>query len=517
MTSDTLAFLKALEQRLQLLGKPSPRREIARNLRLDINAVNDWFKGARIRDENSRHLIDYARSQGVYYQEFTVGPCLWPHNAEFEPSLQFGPPPEPHKDPALIDQEIEFLGFTLCCRFGVSSGIASSTVAQIQYLFSTMIGWVTTKTLLSVQRLAHRPGNFAFRPEEPPSPLSIAEAQRPNVVFTKSSPDDSKSFRGLGTHLGLPSADASVWLPQLCLAYESVGPRGLLIPSISVIWDDGENAIVQAWDKIARQTFDEAGALAVEVNLSCPVYDLNEETEELLFKSVTAVREVAKGRKLIVKLGFLSKDRLRRLLLRIGPLVDAVAIMNALPVNALIYDLRGKLRESWPGDLTGLSGPIIKDLGLMCVKLVTQLKEEHTELRHLRLIGIGGIKCPGDIDQYFHAGADLVGAHTIFLWEPNFGYTARRHLDDTYLLARDRSFLRERLLYINFAEALAELTREYSARGKRQELRRAATEEMCEYFNTTCAAAEVAKAHQKMPVPSVSELRERIEKRFKSS
>ncbi|HEX3082221.1 MAG TPA: hypothetical protein VHQ86_03125 [Candidatus Saccharimonadia bacterium] len=249
--------------------------------------------------------------------------------------------------------------------------------------------------------------------------LTLDQAKKPLVAHAVGD-DPDLSRLTITNSFAVPSRGPEFWMPDYarCLAAVKRGQmvimsvQGTIQPGFST--EDYYNDFAEAV-KLAVQ----AGAPAIEINLSCP----NVSGEGVLCYSPGAVTDIvrrcrtAAGKTpLIIKLGYYAPDQqelLETIMRAVAPLVAAVAAVNTIPGSVVTPDGEPAL----PGrDRTGLCGAGIKWAGLDMTRRLAELRER-LGLR-FAIIGIGGVMNPADYQAYRDAGADMVQAATAVIWNP---------------------------------------------------------------------------------------------------
>lgn len=188
---------------------------------------------------------------------------------------------------------------------------------------------------------------------------------------------------------GIPSVKPSKWQPDMRDSFKlPVKGQALLVAFQGTAHGRGRDDFVQdhvRGVKLIHQT----GATIIEINLSCP-----NEGEEVLAcfdiditeRIVHAVREAYPGLKFIIKLAyFADHTQLKKLVQRVGGLVDGISAINTIPT--LVVDKSGK--ELFPGrPKAGISGAPVKWAGLVMTRLLAEFRAGFGF--DYKIIGMGG-------------------------------------------------------------------------------------------------------------------------------
>lgn len=222
---------------------------------------------------------------------------------------------------------------------------------------------------------------------------------------------------------GMPSQDPSIWQKDVELARSMVGKGQVLI--VSVVGTEREGESIAANFTRAAKMAVEAGAMAIEMNFSCPNV---KGTEGQIFQDPSAAGEIAKkvrsgiGTKtpLVAKVGYIGSDQAAGALIKaIGPYLDGIAAINTL--SATIINPEGRPALQGTGrEKSGVCGNGIRKAALEVVGRLA--KETGKQKLPLSLIAVGGIMTVEDIDLALSSGADFAMSATGAMWDPFLAY-----------------------------------------------------------------------------------------------
>lgn len=469
----TRELLNAVKARLGAMGSSKPDRQITSVLRHDRHAIQGWEKGARVREDNLSELVDFARGLGIEPLEFCPQPEIWQFQKPYESALELAPPVPVVSSSFFVDHCSTLLGRTLRLPFGMAPGLSSANLPRIRTAFRTGLGFVGSKTFVRKGRNIRHPFYLVSEPQiHILSELDAVPGRQ--VVFRGTGADRGRLVDGIGAHLGLPSPPAATWCKWIREILAELPPDQLFIPSIAVETERLGSAaeFVEEFFETARLVY-EAGSEAVELNWSATVVDQQFLNDQNLSAIVDRIKTLGPVR-IVVKLPWMSENRLRKILSCIGPQIDAVAGISGLPVEAQTLNSIGEPERCWHSGLTPLSGRPIKELARQFLRYFKAIRAEDPRLEHLQIISVGGISNVSDIQDLLGEGADAVAAQTVFLQWPYFGLTAKRTLDDLRL--EQKQDMQQNMLDYGgavFGRAINELLHECGP-GKHQELSAAA-------------------------------------------
>ena len=219
---------------------------------------------------------------------------------------------------------------------------------------------------------------------------------------------------------GVPSFEPEFWQKDLGEAIKDARPGQIVVASFQGTKKAGQSAegYINDYAKTARM-IKEAGAKAVEVNLSCP----NEGSNNLLCFDIDRSVKVAEVIKkeigdipLIIKIAYYKdEDALRTLVKKIGFVVQGISAINTIAAD--VVDEKGN--QALPGEgrlKSGVCGHAIKWAGLDMAKRLKKLREEFNY--SFTIVGVGGVTVPEDFFEYRAAGADIVMSATGAMWTP---------------------------------------------------------------------------------------------------
>jgi len=339
------------------------------------------------------------------------------------------------------------LGFDVGFPLGIPASVLTATSAWIDYYARLGFNVLTFKTVRSRQWDAHAKPNWVFLRdlEKPLAPDSLPESAIGDESYW---PSDPHAF-SMANSFGVPSFDPSFWQPDLEKARECLGPGQLLIVSVMGTTEkySGKD-LVADFVKVALMAED-AGALAIELNLSCPntleasgkvktemICDSPESTKQI----TEAVRDrLSPATKLVIKMRYQPPDVLQKVVLTVGRLVDGISGINTVQMS--IVNEKGS--PTFPNrSKAGVSGIAIQKLGISFVNTLRAIRDR--EKFDFDIIGMGGVMNPSDIEAYQRAGATAVQTATAAFFNPRLPldvqeYREANSVDDIGLRARARA------------------------------------------------------------------------------
>jgi dihydroorotate dehydrogenase len=307
--------------------------------------------------------------------------------------------------------------------------ILTSSAPRIEFLASAGIDIITYKTVRSCPYRAHqKPNVFAVEREVNLNPDNI---DTPRVVVMDVA--DSKRMIALVNRFGVPSLPPEEWQADFAAARARLRPGQILVLSVmgTAKKDDPEVVLVADFVQVVQLAL-EAGAEAIELNLSCPncAGREGELYKDLRLSKIIcrSVREAAPHVRLLLKLGYMSLRETEEFVLETAEYVDGYVAINSVAVEPWVDGQFGEVLALAPGVKAGLSGKPIKRHALRMVRQLAELRVRE-RLDRIWIAGCGGVTQPEDVVQFVQNGADIVEVGTKLLEDPLFGVRARQHLE----------------------------------------------------------------------------------------
>ncbi|MDQ6694915.1 MAG: diguanylate cyclase [Chloroflexota bacterium] len=221
---------------------------------------------------------------------------------------------------------------------------------------------------------------------------------------------------------GMPAQPPAHWQADMERAARGAGAGQALIGSVTGTLEEGGDADDLVKDHArAAAMCTEAGAHAVEVNLSCPNlggHGLMCHDPEASARVCQAARKAIGELPLFAKLGNYmpspaGEETLRRVVEATAPWVQGYGAVNAVPVPVITQDgsraLSGEDRA-----LAGVCGAALRATGLDVVARLANIR--HEKGYSFAIIGVGGLLTPENYREYIQAGADAVQGATGPMW-----------------------------------------------------------------------------------------------------
>jgi dihydroorotate dehydrogenase len=408
--------------------------QIARQFDVDRSTVETWQTdpNVQIRASHLEALERICSQQGLDVADYTQGPPLWSLSRTYGENLNRSLPEPPELRVKFKEHNIEIFGCRLNSRFGISSGIASASPNQVYYLSRCGADFIVMKTVVGSPRRPYHHENVLFCMELNHG-LDADSQSRPRVVVEPQR-DWYRASRGMVVHFGLPSLAPEQWAARFVESHNSLLPGQCLVLSVAGAVEHAatDQELLDSFRHVTECAAQRAHAKIIELNISCNASSRLIYCDPNLSGTLCADARAIVGPdvKLIAKIGPVYGQNLSDLLLAIGPHVDGVAAINAVPVDAMIVDPNRRLRFAWEhdADRVGLTGQPIISCALRTLREIHGLRNSRAELHHITIVGQGGISHKQDVLSLLQY-SDVVLAHSIFLEDSHFAIKVRRLLD----------------------------------------------------------------------------------------
>jgi len=314
-----------------------------------------------------------------------------------------------------------FLGYPVRSRLGIAAGLLLNARWISAY---AGLGYdiLTYKTVRSVYRACYAKPNWVYL-----DPDSVVRPEDARQSFrTIGRPHGSDVFSSVS--FGMPSKAPKVWMADIAKARRALGKGQILVVSVVASPAAGASAreiIADFADLTAMAR--EAGAQAVEANLSCP----NVLTPEAQIYQDTALsrsiglgmRKAAQGLPVALKISHLAAGRpLDGFLRGLAGVVQAVTMVNGFSrpiIDARRRPVYGRGREA-----AGILGAnIFEPCAAMVEDTMTTIRRERLDLE---VIAVGGVFGEAQAARYFAAGAAAVTMGSAPMFDPGLAIRLKR-------------------------------------------------------------------------------------------
>ncbi|MBI3805113.1 MAG: dihydroorotate dehydrogenase [Nitrospirae bacterium] len=335
----------------------------------------------------------------------------------YEANYQEGPFIDQRPPARRIEKKVRFLGFDVNSRLGIPAGplLNSRWILAYGALGFDLLVYKTVRTRATP---SHPEPNCMFLHLK--GPLQEADFGKP-LVATMEAPSRVEEI-SITNSFGMPSRDPKLWQEDIQKAKAGLGDGQLLI--VSVVGTPGEKDLAEDYASAARMAV-EAGAPAVEINLSCPNVVTGEGsvyTDPVFSAEISKrVKRAIGAVPLIIKIGYISDtSRLEKVVAANAPHVDAISGLNTLSFEVIKPDGtqalpgKGRLRS-------GVCGAAIRPYAVLQASRIVALKQR--EKYDFEVVGVGGVMTAAHIREFLNEGVDAVMTATGAMWDPFLAYT----------------------------------------------------------------------------------------------
>lgn len=334
----------------------------------------------------------------------------------YEANYQEGPFLKEKPPTRQIRKKVKFLGFDVNSRLGIPAGPLLNSrwiIAYAELGFDLLV----YKTVRTAATPSHPDPNCMFLQWK--GPLTEKDFGK-RLIASMESPSSVEEI-SITNSFGMPSRDPKIWQEDIGRAKAGIGDGQLLI--VSVVGTPGEKDLAEDYARAARLAA-EAGAPAVEINLSCPNVVTGEGsvyTDPVFSSEISKrVKQAIGAVPLIIKIGYISDpSRLEKVVAANAPHVDAISGLNTLsfevvqPDGAQALPGKGRLRS-------GVCGAAIRPCAMTQAKRIVDLKRK--ERYNFEIVGVGGVMTPAHVREFVNVGVDAVMTATGAMWDPFLAY-----------------------------------------------------------------------------------------------
>jgi dihydroorotate dehydrogenase len=323
----------------------------------------------------------------------------------------------------------KLLGHEVGYPLGVPASVLTAKATWIDYFSRFGFNIFTFKTVRSAERREFEFPNWVYL-QGLDSPLAL-DTEIADLTVRGNLETYFRRIHSYSTanSFGVPSNSPEKWQQQIGLALEQLDAGKLLIVSVMGTEEDNDGSedapqhFVADFVRTAELAV-EAGAPAIELNLSCPnkvnpqgkMIDPLCDDPGAVQRIVSSVRgAVDREIPIVAKLGYLRHEQLAELLPLIVDDVAGIAGINTLPVK-VIDPQTGEM--TFPGrDEAGLSGVALRYFALDFVQSLHRLRQANDGW-DFDILAMGGVMDAHDVRALMAAGADSVQTATAAATNP---------------------------------------------------------------------------------------------------
>jgi dihydroorotate dehydrogenase (NAD+) catalytic subunit len=311
----------------------------------------------------------------------------------------------------------DFCGLPIDSPLGVPAGPLLNS-GWILYYASLGFSVLTYKTVRSSYRACYGPPNLL-----PVRAAPLIDSRGRVTIAPAGAVIDSWAIS-----FGMPSKDPSVWSEDVTRARRGLRPGQALVVSVVASPKDGWTLDEMSADfvRCARWAVD-AGAQAVEANLSCPNVCSQEgqlyTSPEASAQISSEIRNAIGRTPLILKIGlFDGRSQAEAFVAAVDGHATALSTVNS--ITATVAGSGGE--PLFGGLMRGIGGLSIRDRSNAEIAMLRDTIGASGS--GLRLIGVGGVSTAADVRARLAAGAHHVQMATAAMLDPEVGMRIRREL-----------------------------------------------------------------------------------------
>jgi len=419
--------------------------EIVNSIEVDEEIFEKWKRGeARPSPHYERALVRYCLRHDLMdvLEYYVTGLPSYNQYADYE----FDALPLGYGRSVTNARELRILPTTIVGKsvgfpIGVPASILTGTSKWIEFYAKRGFDILTYKTVRTLEWDVYDSPNVVFIPEtqqlKTRSDFNKKLFADPDFIpYNSNEVTAANSF-------GIPSLPPKEWQEDIARAKSVLGSGKILIVSVTgttLRKNDPFEYLVNDFVKAASMAR-EAGADAIELNLSCPnvkghhegdLYLYPEETKQV----VQAVWEKAvnKGETpLLAKIGYLESSLLRESVKEISNYIAGIVAINT--IAAQIYNKQTQAQFFSPDKRrgndrvwAGVSGSAIREFAKEVVRNLASLREkEHYEFD---VLAVGGVSNSQHVQDYLNLGANGVLSCTGALVNPDLALETRRQIGE---------------------------------------------------------------------------------------
>ncbi|MGB9667713.1 MAG: hypothetical protein ACPLSJ_01885 [Thermosulfidibacteraceae bacterium] len=216
---------------------------------------------------------------------------------------------------------------------------------------------------------------------------------------------------------GMPSREPNWWQMDIDNIKDKLSENTLLIVS-GVGTSNASSDLLSDFLRVASMIAELERVDAVELNFSCP----NVKGEESMIYTdpdisgdiARRVRKVIKGKPLIIKIGLLLGENLKRFVKAVGPFVEAISGINSVSLRVLRPDGLPALGPE--RSKSGVCGFALIECTKVFVRELVKLRKEFK--MDWYILATGGVTNSDGFKVLMEEGADLVGSCVGAMFDP---------------------------------------------------------------------------------------------------
>lgn len=327
----------------------------------------------------------------------------------------------PDRDGVTRGRRWSLMGFEVGYPVGIPASVLTANAKWIDYYARNGFNVITYKTVRSRHKDALVFPNWVYL-RDLDAPVPVEQGMPDQVEGDRETFFADPTAFSTANSFGVPSDEPELWMRDVRRTLDSLKDGKLLIVSVMGTPEesrpDAEDALADDYAKVAGLAV-QAGAPAVELNLSCPntlaasgenippVCENHELTARIVHRVADELDRRGAGTRLVCKMSWMRQDALAALLPSFVERIHGLSGINTMAVR--VVDRKAKPTFGSRA-VAGVSGIAIREFGLDFVRSAAALRAEHGW--DVAIIGMGGVMGADDVRALLDAGADAVQTAT---------------------------------------------------------------------------------------------------------
>ena len=374
-------------------------------------------------------------------EKYSLSP-LFPYDLKADVDLESEPlgyndeSPEITRD-NLVNEPFKLSGLEVDFPLCMPASMLSQNSTWIEFYAKRGFDILTYKTVRSQYKLPHKWPHWSFIE----SPTQFTDTIGDGRFVGAMSPfPDSLADATMANSFGIPSLQMDWWAEDVRKAKDSllaIGGNKVLIVSVAAsVREDESNGEEELIKDFVRTSIEakESGADIVELNFSCPNTKNEKAGSIFLDHALSAViaekvKKIIGDTPLFIKIGFLPRNELFKLVEGLIENIDGIVAINAIDAQVDSPDdhpyFKGRDRRT-----AGITGWAIKNLAHQVACDLVEIRKElcSENKRRFDIIGVGGVATRKDFRDRLQTGVEAVGVCTGAFLNKDIGINLRLDL-----------------------------------------------------------------------------------------
>lgn len=364
----------------------------------------------------------------------------------------------PDRDGVTRGRRWMLMGIEIGYPIGIPASVLTANSRWIDYYSRHGFNIITYKTVRSRHMDALPYPNWVYL-QDLDVPVAVHDGMPKQVVGDRRTFFADPTAFSTANSFGVPSDEPAIWMRDVAQTINNLKDGKLLIVSVMGTADDddddsdAEDRLAEDYALVAGMAA-EAGAQAIEINVSCPntlasaghheppICEDHALTAKIVHRVVDELDRRGQGTRIVCKLSWMLREELGRLVPMFAERVHGVSGINTMAVRVVDHAGSATFGQR---TVAGVSGIALREFGLDFVRSLSALRAKHRW--DLGIIGMGGVMNADDVRVLLEAGADAVQTATAASQNPTLPLSLSRQPEGTLspaaqtvleLMARDK-------------------------------------------------------------------------------